>query len=95
MAQPNAAQSASLTAQNTYTTPGDFGGTFPMRLRGTWSATVTLQRSDDGGTTYDDVDSFTANTVQIVTEPARGGAIYRLGPKTGDFTSGTIVAQVG
>ncbi len=92
---PNQKQEASITAQATFTDPAVFGGSFGLRVRGTWSATVTLQRSDDGGTTYDDVESWTANVVRIVDEPLRGGATYRLGVKSGDFTSGTVQVRLG
>ncbi len=94
-AQPNPPQEASLTAQNTFTEPAVFTGSFPVRLRGTWVGTITLQRSDDAGVVYDDVDSWTTNVVRICDEADRGGALFRLGFKTGDFSSGTADVRVG
>ena len=93
--QPNAPKSASIIAQNTFTDPAFFHGDFALRLRGTWTATVTIQRSDDAGTTFDDVEQFTTNVLRIVDEPARGGGVYRLGVKTGDFGSGTVEVRLG
>jgi hypothetical protein len=92
---PNNKQSASITAQNEWTTAESFAGEFPLRIRGTWSATVTLQRSDDNGTNWDDVSTYTANTVQNVKETSVAGASYRIGVKTGEFTSGTVEVQLG
>lgn len=96
MATPdfNRTQTASLTAQNTYTTPTEINGSFPMRIRGTWVGTITLQRSDDDGVTYDDVETWSSNAVRIVTEPYAGGAHYRIGFKTGDYTSGTAEVRL-
>jgi hypothetical protein len=95
MAFSNPQVDASLTAQATYTTPTTYHSTFPMRIRGTWAGTITLQRSDDHGTNYDDVETWTANTVRVVEETARGGALYRLGFKTGEYTSGTAAVSTG
>lgn len=88
-------KSASITAQNTFTEAEVYHGEFPMRIRGTWVGTVTLQRSDDAGTNWDDVETWTANTVRIVTEPSRRGASYRIGIKTGEYTSGTCEVALG
>lgn len=90
----NTPQTASVTAENTFTSLQKFAGVFPLRIRGTWVATVTLQRSDDGGTTWDDITDWTANTVVEVKEPS-GGADWRVGVKSGDFTSGTVELQLG
>jgi hypothetical protein len=95
---------ASLTAQNTGTTPiSPFGlglpatnsnfGFLNLSLSGTWSATVFLQRSFDNGTTWLDVESYTANTEKAV-EDYEKGVVYRLFCKTGGFTSGTIVCRL-
>ena len=91
--QPNSKRSASLTAVDTFTPVAFFSGAFPIRIRGTFVATVTLQRSDDRGASWDDVESFEAPALRICTEPAYAGAQYRLGPTA--FTSGTILAAVG
>ena len=60
---------------------------FNFSLWGTFVATVVVQRSFDGGTTWLDVDTFTAPTEEVGMEAT--GALYRAGVKTGAFTSGT------
>ena len=85
--------SANITAQNTFTTPIEMIGNFVVRIRGTWSGTVTLQRSDDAGVTFDDVQVYTANAVDSVFE-AEPGILYQIGVKTGQFTSGTVAVRL-
>ena len=85
--------SANITAQNTFTTAVEMTGDFVVRIRGTWSATVTLQRSDDYGVTFDDVQTYTANKVDPLYE-AELGILYRIGVKTGQFTSGTVAVRL-
>jgi hypothetical protein len=88
---------ASIAAQNTFSEV--FGGNsiFPGRrnfsLSGTWVATVHLQRSFDDGTTWVDVESFTANEEGIIDEP-NVSVLYRFGVKTGNYTSGTVVGRL-
>lgn len=88
---------ASIAAQNTFSDA--YGGQlvapgrFNLSLSGTWVATVHLQRSFDLGTTWHDVASFTTNDEGSVTDP--GGVQYRIGVKTGNYTSGTVVARLG
>ncbi|MFP4477323.1 MAG: ubiquitin-activating E1 FCCH domain-containing protein [Desulfatibacillaceae bacterium] len=60
---------------------------------GSWSATVTLQRSHDGGVTWYDHAAWTANTNTVLTE-AQSGIRYRVGVKNGDYTSGTVTCYV-
>jgi|SRR5579884_659531 len=70
-------------------------GAFNVSIWGTFSGTVQLQRSFDGGTTWimRTIDatgqpaSFTAPTSIIVNEPERG-VLYQLACTT--YTSGTI-----
>ena len=85
--------SVSLTAQNTYTPAVYLLGTFNFSLSGTWVGTVTIQRSFDRGTTWQDVASYTSNIEDAGTEP-EGGVLYRAGPKTGGYTSGTMVVRL-
>jgi hypothetical protein len=92
------AVSASITAENTFSTDTlamiRAGGTpFSFSLSGTWIATVWLQRSFDGGVTWLDVESYTANIEDTGFEPV-GGAQYRFGVKTGGYTSGTVVGRL-
>lgn len=108
---------ATLTAQNQFSTsvsgatPTDSTGTsgvllygnFTFKLTGTWSATVTVQRSSNNGTTWDDVTTsttlgtataiaFTTNGIYNGFEASRN-IIYRFGVKTSAYTSGTIVGE--
>lgn len=83
---------ASITAQNTFTTPVYILGDFNFSLSGTWVATVFIQRSFDGST-WLDVASYTANIEDTGHEPETG-VLYRAGVKTGGFTSGTVVARI-
>jgi len=92
---PNSHREASLSAQDTYTVPGTFGGTFMLRIRGTWVGTITLERSDDQGVNFDQVEEFVDNDVRIGAEVNRGGATYRLGFATGNYTSGTADVRLG
>ncbi len=90
---PNSPETASLTAVNTFTTPAFFHGPFAVRVRGTFVATVSLQRSDDGGINYDEVTTFISPDLKICTEPALAGGLYRIGPTA--YTSGTIDVSLG
>lgn len=89
---PQAVETKEISAQNTYSDWVHLKGDYNFSLSGTWVATVHLQRSFDGGITPLDVDSFTANTEQVGTEPE--GAHYRFGVKTGNYTSGTVVGRL-
>jgi hypothetical protein len=66
-------------------------GLFNLSLWGTWTATVVLQRSFDGGTTWLDVETYTANTEDYGDEP-EDNAKYRLNVT---YTSGTINYRIG
>lgn len=83
---------ASITAQNTFTTPVQLEGYFNLSISDTWVATVTVQRSIDNST-WVDVDTFTANSEEVGFEPEL--MWYRVGVKTGASTSGTVVVRLG
>lgn len=61
----------------------------------TWSATVTLQRSfkDESNETWYDVEEYTSNTEKALVDCERGNR-YRIGVKTDDFTSGSVVVRL-
>lgn len=85
-----------ITAANTYSDAldvGPFGPYFNVSVWGTFSATATLQRSFDNGTTWLDVASYNVPVEDFGIEPE--GAIYRIGVKTGGYTSGTINVRIG
>lgn len=85
----------SVASQNTFTEAAEFDPSRPFNLSvtGTWAGTVTLQRSYDDGTSWGDVDSYTANTEKMV-ETTEVGVLWRLGIKTGGYTSGTAVCRL-
>jgi len=84
--------SASIAAENTFTDAVRLEGYFNLSLSGTWVATVTVQRSIDNST-WVDVDTFTANSEEVGFEPEL--MWYRVGVKTGAYTSGTVVVRLG
>jgi len=65
-------------------------GHLVLSLSGTtWSATVTLQRTLDSGSTWLDVDSFTSNIETSISDSANN-VLYRATIKTGDYSSGSV-----
>lgn len=84
--------SQTVTAENSFTTPVQIIGWFNLSISGTFVATVSVQRSIDKST-WMDVDSFTAATEQVGMEPEI--IWYRVGVKTGGFTSGSAVIRLG
>jgi hypothetical protein len=83
---------ASITAEDTFTDPARLEGYFNLSISGTWAATVTVQRSIDNST-WVDVNTYTANFEGTGFEPEF--MWYRIGVKTGDFTSGTVAVRLG
>jgi hypothetical protein len=83
-----------ITAQNTFSDGIYTEGGFNLSISGTFVATVTVQRSFDAGSTWRDVDTFTApvETYGVDPEPV---VAYRAGVKTGEFTSGTVSIRIG
>lgn len=82
-----------ITAQNTFT-PAVFvqaGDEFDISISGTFVATVFVQRSKDQSA-WADVDSYTAPAEK--TGRAGSGWFYRIGIKTGGYTSGTVKADL-
>lgn len=98
----NDSTSSSIAAENTFTSAispaRKVGAYFPegylnVSISGTWSGTVTLQRSFDSGSTWVDVETFTANDEGYLYDKERG-ILYRIGIKTGEYTSGTAVVRL-
>lgn len=84
--------SASITAQNTFTEESIFSHEKPFNLSvggSGWSATVTLQRSFDGGSTWLDVWTTTSPSEEIV-DNSEANVLWRVGCKTSEYSSGTI-----
>ena len=93
MTEYKKSEKKTITAENTFTDAvRSFGSDDAeidglISIAGTFSATVSFQRSPDGST-YHDVETFTsANEKNFI--PTKG-AWYRIGVATGAYTSGTI-----
>jgi len=86
-------ETRSITAANLFTDAVSMVGYFNLSISGTWAGTVTVQRSFDSGSTWHDVDTWTENTQEYGLEP-EGGTQYRVGIKTGEYTSGTCVVRL-
>lgn len=89
----------SVTAENTFSNPVRITGVgtdrgFTIVLTNTFVATVVLQRSLESDTgPWEDVggESWTANTTEVYTDGLDNQiAYYRVGVKTGGFTSGQV-----
>jgi len=86
-------QIRSVTNENQFTDPVKLHGHFNTSISGTWSATVTCQRSFDLGSTWYDVQEWDENTEEYGFEP-EGEVQYRIGVKTDNFVSGTVVLRL-
>lgn len=92
--------SATVSAQDTWTDPIrvtgiDNGRVFSVVITGTWVATVTLQRSVGEPGDWTDVTTYTTNQSTTYDDTLDNQIVYyRLGVKTGGFTSGPVTAQL-
>ncbi len=86
-----------ITAENTFTDAVQLEGYFNLSLSGTITSattTVTVQRSVSGTTGWLDVDTFDSITETFGFEPEF--MYYRVGCKTGQFTTGdSVVVRIG
>jgi hypothetical protein len=91
---------AALSAQNTFTSAIQVNGIgeerrFAISLSGTWVATVTLQRSVGTIGSWVDVTSWTTNQGITFADALDNQIVfYRLGIKTGNYTSGSVIATL-
>ncbi len=84
-----------ITASNQFTDPVKLSGYFNLSVEGTWAGTLTVQRSFDLGSTWYDVDTFTANTEEYGLEPEYHNAVlYRIGAKADALTSGSVALRL-
>jgi hypothetical protein len=83
--------SVTASAQNTFSDSIQLVGSFNLSISGTFVATVTVQRSEDG-TTWRNVDTWTAPVEATGYDPVLN--YYRVGVATGGYTSGTVVASM-
>jgi len=99
---------ATLSAENTFndwlaptrkgSTGFDSEGFLNLIISGTWAGTITIQkRHQNGADSYTDPfdlpTEFTANTVQLI-EDHSTTVEYRVGFKTGNYTSGTALVRL-
>lgn len=91
-------EQASLTAEDTYSDAIRVSGTdaaryFNITRSGTWSGTLTLQRSFDSATTgfQDTSTTYTSNGTKVSFNDNLDNTIawYRIGFKSGDYGTGT------
>ena len=91
---------ASLSAEGTFTNPIRVSGIttgriFNVTVTGTWTASVTLQRSVGAIGAWTDVETYTTNQNKNYDDTFDNQIIYyRLGIKTGDYTSDTAVCSL-
>ena len=103
MAKGQTVVTASLTAQNTFT---DFiyinqerSEFLNLSITGLADSTVTVQRTFDGGTTWLDVAAYAVadsvnGSVQKVIESFEDVEAYRVGIKTGEYGTDTVVCRL-
>lgn len=87
---------ATITAENTWTSTVFFDGDFNFSVSGTFAngTILTVQRSTDGST-WHDVDTFTASGEFVGYEP-EPAMRYRAGVKTGEFgATSSVVIRFG
>jgi len=82
---------AELTGADQFTPAIPVIGDLSLTISGSFTGTVTVQRSFDEGNTWLDVDTFTSPTEEVGFEPA--SCHYRVGVTAGGSWSGT--ADVG
>lgn len=94
------AVSQSAGAQNTFTgevkiTAAGTGRALGLTISGTWAGTVTLQRSFGVSGNWVDVTTYTTNASTTLDDSLDNQIVYyRLGIKTGAYTSGTATLQL-
>lgn len=66
---------------------------FNVSIRGTFVATITVQRSFDNGIIWRDVQIFSIEDEWVGRNAER--CKYRIGIKSGNYTSGTAYVRLG
>jgi hypothetical protein len=84
-------QIRTLTDKSQFTDAVIMHSYFNVSISGTWTGTITVQRSFDAGSTWADIKSWTANDEEYGFEPERY-IYYRIGIKaTSAFTGQATV----
>ena len=88
------AEKKTITAENQWSETIDISaGYFSVSVQGTFVGTVTVQKTYDQGTNWYDVNTFTAPGEYVGLEGE--GSQFRIGAKTGEYSSGTIYVRMG
>lgn len=87
-------QTRSLTATSQFTDAVIFHSYFNVSISGTWTGTITIQRSFDSGNTWVDIKNYTFNIEEYGFEPERF-IYYRIGVKSTSTITGTAVVRLG
>ncbi len=92
-------QTVAVTSATTFPFPRPVQGTFNVAITGTFVATVQLERSFDGGTTYAPLSGSTIGTTITFTTPTtfignetERGVLYRVNCTA--YTSGTANVRI-
>jgi hypothetical protein len=95
---PGQLRTATATAADTYTSGikvtgiGTAARSFVLAITGTFTATITLQRSSGNENSYADWQTYTgATSISVYDAQDNQTWYYRLAVKPGDYTSGTVV----
>jgi hypothetical protein len=83
-----------LTGENRFSDPVVLTGKFNFSLSGTFTATVTVQRSFDNGASWRDVADFTSPGEYVGDEPQEN-VLYRFGIKQGGHYQGDAAGRLG
>lgn len=82
--------SKSIAAQNTFSDSVEINGKGAISISGLSDTTATVQRMIDG-TNWRDVESYTADQELVIDDI---DCSYRVGVKTGDYGTDTVVVYI-
>lgn len=83
---------ATIATADSFSDPVQLVGDFNLSVSGTFSGTLTVQRSRDRST-WLDVDAFTSPSEEVGYDPEFNW--YRVGCKAGELASGSVVVRIG
>jgi hypothetical protein len=86
-------QKKTITAQNTFTEWAQIKNIADLSISGVSDSTITAQRTLDGGTTIKDIENFTADAEKVINGSV-SGTLYRVGIKTGNYGSDTVLVEI-
>jgi len=86
-------QKETITAQNTFTEWAQLKGVADLSISGLSDSVVTVQRTLDNGENIKDIENFAADVEKIITSSI-AGTLYRVGIKTGDYGTDTVVVEI-